>query len=184
MRHLLTANALALAMLLVATVAQAAPYSGMQVAGTITTSVNTANAYVGEPVTVTNVQSENGSIHGARMYGYVSSVVKAGQGRPAQVQMRFTRLVLSNGTSYAVNGVVTGMQAQTKNNALKEAGGALAGMLIGNAIGKTIFHMSGGGFLGAAGGFLVAKNNRENMVVPAGSTVRVTIRSVRRQPTH
>jgi hypothetical protein len=56
-------------------------------------------------------------------------------------------------------------------------------MIVGNIIGKTIFHAATGigGFLGAAGGYLIAKNNRANVVVPQGSAVRVTLRSVRRQ---
>ena len=69
----------------------------------------------------------------------------------------------------------------TKSNALKEAGGALAGMLVGNAIGKTLFHTGAGGAVGAIGGFAVAKNNRSNVVVPAGSNVVVQIVSARRQ---
>lgn len=185
MRHLFATAAAVLSFFMVAQVASAAPYAGAQYAGIITTSVNTGNASVGQSVTLTNVTSEDGSVKGARMYGRVTRVVRAGQGRPAQLQMTFTRLVLSNGTTYAINGVVTGMQAQTKSNALKEIGGAVAGMIVGNIIGKTIFHAGNGmgGFLGAAGGYLVAKNNKENMTVPQGSAVRVTLRSVRRQAT-
>lgn len=183
MRHLFATAAAVLSFFMVAQVASAAPYAGAQYAGVITSSVNSGNAVVGQSVTLTNVTSEDGSVKGARMYGTVTRVVRAGQGRPAQLQMTFTRLVLSNGTTYAINGVVTGMQAQTKSNALKEIGGAVAGMIVGNIIGKTIFHAGNGmgGFLGAAGGFLVAKNNKENMTVPQGSAVRVTLRSVRRQ---
>jgi uncharacterized membrane protein len=76
---------------------------------------------------------------------------------------------------------VTQLQAQTKNNGLKEAGGALAGMLVGNAITKTIFGIAGGGLVGAVGGFLIAKNNRENMTIPANSTVTVRVAGARRQ---
>ncbi len=184
MRQLLTAATLAASVLAVTQVASAAPVAGAQYAGTITTSINTKSAYVGQPVTLTRVSSQSGDVSGATMYGRVTSVVHAGQGRSAQLQMTFTRLVLHNGTTYAINGVVSGMQASTKNNALKEAGGAVAGMLIGNMIGKTVFHASGGGFLGAAGGYLVAKNNREDMTVPAGSAVNVTLRSARRQAGH
>jgi uncharacterized membrane protein YebE (DUF533 family) len=117
------------------------------------------------------------------MYGTVTRVVRPGQGRNAQVQMTFTRLVMPSGATYAIDGVVTGAQVQTKNNALKEVGGAVAGMIVGNIIGKTIFHAATGigGFLGAAGGYLIAKNNRANVSVPQGSAVRVTLRSVRRQ---
>lgn len=185
MRHLVATAAAVLSILMVAQVASAAPYAGAQYAGIITTTVNTKDAYVGQPVTLSRVTSEDGSVNGARMYGTVTRVVRAGQGRPAQVQMTFTKLVLTSGATYAIDGVVTGMQAQTKSNALKEIGGAVAGMIVGNIIGKTIFHASGGmsGFLGAAGGYLVARNNKENITVPSGSAVRVTLRSVRRQAT-
>jgi hypothetical protein len=184
MRQLLSAATVAAFVLSLVSAVSAAPVAGAQYAGSITQSVDTGSAYVGQPVTLTHVTSEAGDVAGATMYGTVTKVVKAGQGRPAQLQMVFTRLTLRDGTTYAINGVVTGMQANTKSNALKEVGGAVAGMLIGNMIGKTIFHASGGGFLGAAGGFLVAKNNRSNMTVPAGSGVRVTLRSVRRQAHH
>ena len=184
MRHLLAAAALAASVLAVTPVASAAPVAGAQYAGTITNNIDTKTAYVGEPVTLTHVTSEAGDVAGATMYGTVTKVVHAGQGRTAQLQITFSRLRLSSGATYAINGVVTGMQANTKSNALKEVGGAVAGMIIGNMIGKTIFHASGGGFLGAAGGFLAAKNNRSDMTVPAGSVVRVTLRSVRRQASH
>ncbi|HEY9181277.1 MAG TPA: hypothetical protein VIO32_11205 [Candidatus Baltobacteraceae bacterium] len=183
MRHLIASAAVALSVLIAAAPALAAPYAGAQYAGIITTTVNTKDAYTGEPVTLNNVTSEDGSVKGAHMYGTVTRVVRAGQGRPAQLRMTFTKLVLPSGATYAIDGVVTGMQSQTKSNALKEIGGAVAGMIVGNIIGKTIFHASGGmsGFLGAAGGYLVAKNNRENMTVPSGSAVRVTLRTVHRQ---
>lgn len=183
MRHLFATAAAVVSILMVAQIASAAPYSGEQLAGVVTTSVDTKDAYVGEPVTLTRVSSEDGSVKNARMYGTVTRVVRAGQGRPAQLQITFTRLVLPNGRTYAVDGIVSGMQAQTKSNALKEVGGAVAGLIVGNIIGKTIFHASTGigGFLGAAGGYLVAKNNKQNMTVPSGSVIRVTLRSVRPQ---
>lgn len=117
------------------------------------------------------------------MTGHVSNVVPAGTGRPAQIEIVFTGLTLQDGTHYAVDGVVTGMQAKTKSNIGREAIGAVAGMIAGNVIAKSIFHAGSGigGFLGAAGGYLVAKNMKQNMSVPEGSAVRVTLRSVRRQ---
>ncbi len=183
MRHVFASAAAVLTILFAAQVAGAAPYAGAQYAGVITSNVDTGSAYAGQPVTLSNVTSEDGSVKGAHMYGSVTRVVRAGQGRPAQLQMTFTKLVLPSGATYAVDGVVTGMQAKTKNNALKEVGGALAGMIVGNILGKTIFHAASGmgGFLGAAGGYLIARNNRTNMSVPAGSAVRVTLRTARRQ---
>ena len=184
MRTTLTAGLLAGFILSASGLAAASPAAGTQYAGVMTNTVNTKTAYVGEPVTATHVTSQSGDVAGAKLYGTVTSVTHAGQGRPAKLEMTFTKLVLPSGATYAVDGVVTGMQAQTKNNAVKEAAGTVAGMIVGNIIGKTIFHASGGGFLGAAGGFLVAKNSRQDMTVPAGSTVRVTLRSVRRQSSH
>lgn len=182
MRYLLAAAALAATVLSATPPASAALAAGSHYAGVITTTVDTGSAHVGQPVRLVHV---NGSgVSNATMYGSVTKVVRAGQGRPAELQMTFTRLVLPSGTSYATDGVVTGMHANTKNNALKEAGGALAGMIVGNMIGKTVFHASGGGLIGAAGGFLIAKNNRQNMTVPAGTGVSVTLRSVRRQSGH
>jgi hypothetical protein len=181
MRHLLAAAAFAGVCASFTTCVNAAPVAGSAYAGAITSSVNSKSAYAGEPVTLTQVSSPGAGITGARMYGTVTTVVHAGQGRPAQLQMRFTRLTLNSGASYAINGIVTGMQANTKSNALKEAGGAVVGMIVGNMLGKTILHTGGGGLAGAAGGFLIAKNNREDMTIPAGSAVRVTLRSVRRQ---
>lgn len=182
MRFLLTAAALAASFLTVMPgTASAAPYAGAQLAGSLATPVDSHTGYVREPVELTGVYSQDGSISNARMYGTVTAVQHAGQGRPGRIQLTFTRLVLSNGTSYAIDGVVTAMQTQTKNNALKEAGGALAGMLVGNAVGKVIFHTSGVGLLGAAGGFLIAKNNRQDVMVSRGTAVRVTLRSVRLQ---
>jgi hypothetical protein len=155
--------------------------AGTVLTGTLTTSLDTKSAYVGEDVYADNVSSADGSIQGASMSGQVDEVQPAGQGTPAKIKLRFDWLRLPNGRNVAIDGVVTQLQSETKNNTLKEAGGALAGMLVGNAITKTIFGIAGGGLVGAIGGFLVAKNNRENMVIPANSQVTVRVAGVRRQ---
>jgi len=159
----------------------ALPAPGSTITGSLATPVDTRTGYVGEPVELTHLNSGDPSIQGGRLYGTVTNVVHAGQGRPAEMQLTFNRLVLPSGSSYAVDGVVTQMNATTKSNALKEAGGALAGMLVGNAIGKTLFAASGGGIVGAAGGFLIAKNNRQDMALSQGSSVTVRLVSARRQ---
>jgi uncharacterized membrane protein YebE (DUF533 family) len=89
--------------------------------------------------------------------------------------------VLSIGASYTVDGIVTKLQVDTKSNAGKEAAGALAGMLVGNALGKMLFHGSAGGAFGAVGGFMLAKNNRQNVNVPAGSVVQVQLNAITRR---
>lgn len=161
--------------------ALATPPPGTQLTGTIVQTINTGSAYVGEPVQITNVSAPGARIYGATMSGRVTNVVHAGQGRTAKLRIAFDRLTLRSGEHYTVAGVVTGLKANTKNNTLKEAAGTVGGMIVGNIVGKTVFHSGGGGLLGAAGGFLLAKNNRQNMTVPAGSTVKVRLASARRQ---
>jgi hypothetical protein len=163
------------------TAALARVAAGTVLTGTLTTSLDTKNAYVGEDVYADDVSSSDGSMQGASMSGQVDEVQTAGQGQAAKIKLRFNWLRLPNGDAVAIDGVVTQLQAETKNNALKEAGGALAGMLVGNAVTKTIFGIAGGGLVGAVGGFLIAKNNHENMVIPSNSQVTVRVASVRRQ---
>lgn len=167
-------------------VAQAALTSGSLLNGTLNQNLSSNHAYVGEPVTLSNVTSDDGSgsVVGGTLYGSVTSVEKAGQGRPGKISMNFTRLVTRSGATYAVSTTVTKTQTVTKNNALKEAGGAVAGMLVGNMIGKTIFHVGGGGIVGAAGGFLLAKNNRSDVNIPAGTVVQVQVITVVRRQSH
>jgi hypothetical protein len=181
MRSYLAAVIAAVGLLATPLAAGSQPVPGSTLTGVITTGLDSKTAYVGEDVSVNNVSSSDGRIRNARLTGAVTEVVKAGQGRPGKIAVHFTYLHLSNGRAYPIDGVVTSMQANTKNNTLKEVGGALGGMLIGNAIAKTVLGASGGGIVGAAGGYLLAKNNRADVSIPAGSTVTVQVVSARRQ---
>lgn len=166
--------------------AQASLVSGSLLNGTINDNYSSNHASVGQSVTLSNVTSDDGSgtITGGTLYGHVSAVQAASQGRPGKISFVFTKLITHAGSTYYVDTTVTKMQSNTKKNTLKEVGGGLAGMLVGNMIGKTIFHTGVGGFLGAAGGFLLAKNNKENVNVPKGSVLQVRVNSVTRRQTH
>jgi hypothetical protein len=48
-------------------------------------------------------------------------------------------------------------------------------MFAGNVIGKTLFHIGGGGIIGAVGGLLYGLNKKVDFTLPAGSNVQVTI---------
>jgi len=159
-------------------VAQAAPTSGGYYNGQLVNPIDSRTAYVGERVQLSAVSGPG--VSGGILYGTVTKVVHAGQGRPGQLQVTFNRFVTGSGT-YAVDGVVTNANAQTKNNAGKEVVGAVAGMLVGNAIGKTVFHSGIGGIVGAAGGFLIAKNNRQDVTISKNATMQVKLLSSRRQ---
>lgn len=161
--------------------ALATPPPGTMLGGTIEESINTSNAYVGEPVQIDNVSSPGARISGATMSGRVTRVVRAGQGRPAQLGITLTTLTLASGERYAIDGVVTAMATTSKPNTLKEVAGAVGGMVVGNILGKVIFHTGVGGLLGAAGGYLLARNNRQNISLPNGAGVTVKLLSSRRQ---
>ena len=166
--------------------ANAALTQGTLLDGTIDANYSSNHAYAGQSVTVSNVRSDDGSgsVRNGTLYGYVYAVQKAGQGKPGKIRFRFTELVNGNGARYTIDSRVTNVNVQTKNNAGKEAGGALAGMLVGNAIGKTLFGGSAGGAIGAAGGFLLAKNNCQDVNVSAGSYIQVELLSVSRRQSH
>ncbi len=186
MRSSITAGTFAALVCATAIAAQAALTSGSLLDGTITQTYSSSSAYAGEPVVLRNVTSDDrsGSVSSGTLYGYVSSVQKAGQGKAGRIAFTFTKLVTGSGATYAVSTTVTQMQANTKSNGLKEAGGALGGMLVGNAIGKTLFQASGFGAVGAVGGFLLAKNNRQDISVAAGTVVQVQVNSITRRQSH
>lgn len=154
--------------------------SGSVLTGLIAGSLDSKSAYAGEPVTLYNVASSDGAIVHATLIGTVTDVTPAGQGRNAQVRMHFDRLRNLDGSETRIDGVVVSVEVKTKSNAAKEIGGALLGMLAGNAIGKAL-GINGGGIAGAAGGFLIAKDNRANVVIPADSAVTVQLVNPRRQ---
>jgi hypothetical protein len=137
---------------------------GMEFTGILGTSLDSKTVTVGEPVDLTNVTAANGSINGASLLGTVVDVQHPGPGRNAQIML-----------------IVVSMQIKTKSNAAKEVGGALVGMIVGNAIGKALLGVSGGGIVGAFGGYLVAKDDRTDITIPANTGVTVRLVHERRQ---
>jgi len=172
---------------LVAAVLAAAPLAasaavgpGTELIGYMNQSLDSGSAQVGQPITIGGVHSPDNDINGGTLYGHVCDVQHGSQGRNASIQLCFDRLRTRSGSAYAVDGRVVQVQVNTKNNALKEAGGAVAGMIVGNILGKAI-GTNAGGLAGAAGGYMVAKNNRANVTIPQGSQVTVQVLRSRRQ---
>jgi len=164
--------AAALAVLPLAAAAQI--YPGIQLSGTIDQSVTSANAQIGQRVTVSNVHSQDNNINGAVLYGHVEDVQAASQGRAATIEITWDKLRTRSGNSYAINARTVSMQVNTKNNTLNEAGGAVAGMIIGNILGKKL-GTNAGGAVGAAGGYLYGHNAKQNVTIPANSVVTVQV---------
>lgn len=170
----------ALAVALLPATVFAAIGSGTVLTGTIDRDLNSKNVQVGQTFLITGVHSSNHDINGATIYGHVAEVRRAGMGTNAKIELAVDKINLRSGNIYQLTGVVTNAQVNTKSNAGKEAGAAAAGALIGGLLG----HGALGAVLGGGGGFLIAKNSRENVDIPAGTLVSVQINSatiVRRQ---
>jgi len=175
-RHFASLLAVGLALTPLAASAQVAP--GTELYGYLDQTVDSGSAYVGERVSASQVHG--GGIAGARMFGHVAGVQKAGQGTPGRVYLTWTAVRTASGRRYAIEGRTVRAQVVTKSNAAKEAGGAVAGMILGNILGKAV-GTNMGGLIGAGGGYLAARNNRQNVTIPANSVIEVQIVSARRQ---
>ncbi len=153
--------------------------AGTQLNVTIDSALNTKTAQVGDTFTA-HVQPpypfDNGNLQGAVITGEVTQVQKAGQGTKPEMQIRFNRIRLTDGSSAPINGTVSASQPKKMlRNGATVAAYTIGGMLVGNAIAKTIFHSKGGGLLGAAGGFLTGYNAKSDLTFPAGSTMTVKL---------
>jgi len=163
-----------LAIVPVTALAQLTP--GTTLTGNMDQNLSSNHAYVGQRVSVSNAHSPDNHVNGAVIYGHVSDVQTAGQGRPGKITLAFDQVRTRSGGVYAVRGYATNVNVQTKNNTLKEIGGAAAGALVGGLL----FH-GVGALIGAGSGALLAKNNRQNVNIPQGSSVSVQVVRSRRQ---
>ena len=161
-------------------VALAAISPGTRLVGTMDTSLNSKDAQVGQTFTMSDVHSADNNITGAVVYGHVASVQRASQGTPGKIQLAVDKMRTRAGNIYSLGGSVVGATTNTKNNTLKEAGGAVAGMIVGNIVGKKL-GTNLGGLVGAAGGYLYAKNSKENVSVPQNAAVTIEVRNARPQ---
>jgi hypothetical protein len=169
----------AAALVLVPLAAQAQVSAGTDLVGNMTQSINSGSAVIGQRVIIGNVHSQDNNITGATIYGHVCDVQSASQGRAGRLEICVDKLNTRSNT-YALDGRVIGAQVNTKNNTLNEAGGAVAGMILGNILGKRL-GTNAGGLFGAAGGYLYAKNAKQNVTIPANSVVTVQVLEARRQ---
>jgi hypothetical protein len=150
--------------------------SGTQLYAKMDTTLDSANAYYGQRFTMhLTAPYASSALQGGYITGHVIKVVHAKQGVKPELQLAFDQLVLSNGTATDINAQMTSSQSKKSTSNLGHSAlTALGGMLIGNAIGKTIFHTSAGGAIGLAGGALYGLNAKTNFNIPAGSSVTVT----------
>jgi hypothetical protein len=152
--------------------------AGTMISGTLSNDLNTGTAQVGDQFTVRITPpypNDDPSFAGAYIRGHVAAVTRAGQGTQPQLGATFDRLVLSNGQTMPIAGHITTADEKRSSAVPQQAIGALAGMLVGNALGKVVLHTSGGGIAGAAGGFLYGNNLKSNFIIPRNSTVTIQL---------
>ncbi|HEY5258412.1 MAG TPA: hypothetical protein VIJ12_08540 [Candidatus Baltobacteraceae bacterium] len=179
--------ALALAVALTTAVAGAQSYgaqsygvipSGTQVTAVMDTTLDSGTANPGDPISmhvVAPYPNNDDRFAGATLSGHVIAVTRASRGTVPKLQLGIDTMTLQNGTTIDINAQVTGQQTNTQQKSgAKVAIATLGGMLLGNLVGKTIFHTGGGGLLGAAGGFLYGLNDKTNITLPAGNQVTLT----------
>jgi hypothetical protein len=164
-------------------------YAGATLAARMNQSLSSGSANVGDTITMTVTPpfpSGDPVYRGATITAVVTKVQRAGQGTKPEIVIHLRYLHLTDGISAQIYGRVT--QAQQQENTAETVGktalGAIGGMLVGNAIGKTLFQASGGGAVGAVGGALLGANNKTNFTIPAGSTATLKITqtvTIRRQ---
>ena len=167
---------------LVPQLASAGP--GQLAAGTLLTSrmnstIDSGSARVNDKFTLTVVTpypSNNSVYSKAQLFGHVTRVVSAGQGRNAALEFAVDRIVLVDGRRADVPLVVQSQETQRHNNVGNVALTALGGMIVGNIIGKTLFNTKIGGAVGFIAGALYANNRRTNVSLRQGSTVVMEVR--------
>ncbi|GAC1391548.1 MAG: hypothetical protein NVSMB31_09060 [Vulcanimicrobiaceae bacterium] len=178
--------------LIVPIVASAATLSlptGSEMSVTIDQTLDSHSAQAGDRFTAHVVPPYpfgNQALSGAVVTGEIISVQHAGQGTKPAIAIKFDSIRLRDGSSAPMDADVT--QAQPKEqmkDGARVAEYTIGGLLVGNAIAKTVFHAKGGGIAGAAGGFLLGNNYKADIQFPQGSAMTVKMNhtlSIRRQP--
>ncbi len=148
--------------------------SGTDVTASMNQTLDSGSATVGQRFTMNVVQpypQGDSAFRGGELYGHVTQVVPAGQGRNAELQIAIDKMTLPNGAQGSPMLAVQAQQTQQHDNTAKVAMAALGGMVVGNWIGKTVFQSNAGGAVGFIAGALYAANNRTNVSLRQGSQV-------------
>ena len=151
--------------------------SGSDIYSTTNNHLNSGSAKVGDAVSMSVREpypSGGSRLAGAVIYGKVVTAQPAGQGRNPKLEISVYKIKYASGTTVAIVAKINKIDVKQKSNLAKEAGGAVAGMLVGNWIGKAI-GTNIGGAVGAIGGYMLTANSKTNFDVPIGSKVYMTL---------
>ncbi|MBV9408666.1 MAG: hypothetical protein JO164_07570 [Candidatus Eremiobacteraeota bacterium] len=144
------------------------------ITGTLEQSINSKSAQVGDPFVLDLASPYPGDdqrYQGAKVYGHVASVTRAGGTHKGAINLAFDRLTLMDGTTAALTGQVLSLDAKQGGNSTARGivGGAI-GQVLGNYIGKHI-GTDIGGAVGMIGGAIYAGSLGTNVTVGQGTTV-------------
>ncbi|HYK54393.1 MAG TPA: stalk domain-containing protein [Candidatus Eremiobacteraceae bacterium] len=157
--------------------------TGSVINATLETALDTGSAYIGEPVKL-NVSGQNNpaGLDGATILGKVVEVQAAAQGTNPSIQIGVDTIAPPASTDpLPIDAKVLKVDPVSGSVIAKEAEGTLAGMLVGNYVGK---HMESnqGGLIGAVGGYLYASNSKANFSVPSGTPVSLELNNALQMP--
>lgn len=148
--------------------------TGTMVNATMNQTIDSGSAHVGQHFTMTLVAPYprgDQTFAGGSLTGHVTNVVPAGQGSNPQLAFAIDRISLQNGAQGHPVLMVQSQETQRHDNTGNVAVTALAGMLVGNWVGKAVFNTNAGGAVGAIAGALYASNKRTNVSLRQGSEV-------------
>jgi len=162
--------------------------AGTQINVTLDNTINSSTAQVGDGFTA-HVQAPlpDPSLAGAVISGQVVQVQRAGQGTKPAIGLQFNTIQLYDGTQAPIEGyLVSAQQRNQQKSGARVVATTLGGMLVGNAIGKTVFGSAStmGSWLGALSGFLIGQNYQANIQIPQNAPMVVQLNqnlSIRRQ---
>jgi hypothetical protein len=150
--------------------------AGTPISGRLSTDLDSGKVSVGDGFSLALTRpypNDDVGYDGSYVRGHVARVVRAGQGRTPEIDLAFDSITLADGETAPLSGHVLDVAPKKKSAILTQAAGAGVGMVIGNILGKSIFHTDIGGLAGAAGGFTYANNRRTDFVLPANSIVEL-----------
>jgi len=148
--------------------------SGTTLDAKMNQTIDSGSAQIGQRFTMTVVPpfpQSNSQFQSATLTGHVTNVVAAGQGTNPQLAFAIDKIALADGATGHPILMVQAQETQRHDNTTNVAASALAGMLVGNWIGKTVFQSNAGGAVGAVAGVLYASNKKQNVSLAQGSQV-------------
>jgi hypothetical protein len=159
--------------------------AGTTIFAALQSTVSTGSNKVGDPVALRTIQSVRVNEMevvpaGATIRGEVTHAKGAGRiAGGAQLTLRFTTLETPDGKSYPIDCLPFRVEGKgdAKESALEVGGGAVAGAILGGAIGGKGDIAKGAAVGAIIGSGVAVATKGDQIVLPAGQKMRVTLTS-------